>query len=457
MEKQTSSISSSKYISSTLENVSLNSNISLAQMKDLLNILDTASYALIVPILKIQRKINTKFTFFMNQCQEMKEKQEGENNDNTTHSEDTKSDNNGNGEGAKSEKKNEKNIEKMNTFCEEVKNNLNLFNELSHSEVYESIIKAFNEIIPDKGMFFETCRWYSLGGKHLPKPKNPEEKKEEQNDAEKENTDSNAQNPKESNNNSENNSSTNKTKEKNTNSIKKTDTKTENPDKSPHTKNKNKNPSTQTTNGLSLPPLPKWTNKQKKEIDLLKMIQKDFPTNSYIQRISKTFLSRRLFKKIIYQHIFNYYENGTVDDKKVKSSGESTSYRNCKTTFKFVGDKIKNIDKINEMMAKEFKQQFTKIDKENNEYIVAGKIGCQIYELIARIFKRNLLKEFSIVNATLEFYEFYEELINEFNDKEKNVKIIMCDEIVLKQLRQDWKNICICRDYVSKKKGEHAI
>ena len=389
----------------------------------------------------------------------MKEKQEGENNDNTTHSEDTNTDNNGNAEGMKSEKKNEKNIEKMNTFCEEVKNNLNLFNELSHSEGYENLIKAFNEIIPDKGMFFETCRWYSLGGKHLPKPQNQnqEEKKEAQNDEEKENTDSNAQNPKEPTN-SDNNQTSNKLKDKNNSSNKKNgSSQSEGTDKSSHAKNKNKTSSNQTTNGLSLPPLPKWTNKQKKEIDLLKMIQKDFPANSFIQRISKTFLSRRLFKKIIYQHIFNYYENGTVDDKKVKSSGESTSYRNCKTTFKFTGDKIKNIDKINEMMAKEFKQQFTKIDKENNEYIVAGKIGCQIYELISRIFKRNLLKEFSIINATLEFYEFYEELINEFNDKEKNVKIISCDEIVLKQLRQDWKNICLCRDYVSKKKGEHAI
>jgi len=57
----------------------------------------------------------------------------------------------------------------MNSFWEQVKNNLDLFNELSHSEVYENIIKAFNEIIQDKGMFFETIRWYSLGGKYLPK------------------------------------------------------------------------------------------------------------------------------------------------------------------------------------------------------------------------------------------------------------------------------------------------
>ena len=84
---------------------------------------------------------------------------------------------------------------------------------------------------------------------------------------------------------------------------------------------------------MELPPLPRWTNKQKKERDLLKMIQTDYPTNPYVQRISKTCLSRRLFKKIMYQHIFNYYQNGTVDDKKVKSSGESACYKNCKTIF----------------------------------------------------------------------------------------------------------------------------
>ena len=72
------------------------------------------------------------------------------------------------------------------------------------------------------------------------------------------------------------------------------------------------------------------------------MIQKDYPSNIYIQRISKSFLSRRLFKKVIYQHIFNYYENGSIDDKKVKTMFDSGMYKNCKVTFKFVKDKIKN-------------------------------------------------------------------------------------------------------------------
>ena len=54
----------------------------------------------------------------------------------------------------------------------------------------------------------------------------------------------------------------------------------------------------------------------------------------------------------------------------------------------------------------------------------------------------------------MEFYEFYEELVSEFNDKEKNVRIIFCDEKILKHLREDWKNLEIVRDFVRKKKSE---
>jgi hypothetical protein len=55
MEKQ-SSISSSKFIGSTLDNVILNSNINLIKMKEVLNTLDKASKAIIIPVLKIQKK-----------------------------------------------------------------------------------------------------------------------------------------------------------------------------------------------------------------------------------------------------------------------------------------------------------------------------------------------------------------------------------------------------------------
>ena len=105
-------------------------------------------------------------------------------------------------------------------------------------------------------------------------------------------------------------------------------------------------------------------------------------------------------------------------------------------------------------MGKELKQQFAKIDYEKKEYIIGGKIGCNLNDLITRVFKQNLLKELFVVEAILEFYEFYEELVSEFNEHDKNVRIIFCDEKVLKHLREDWINLEMVRNYVKQKKAE---
>ena len=121
-----SSISSSKYISSTLDNVTLNSNIFITQMKEALNILDSAALSIIIPILKIQNKITKKFDILTKEYKEMKEKQETENNENTTHSEESKSDTTNNNENQVS--KNDKNFEKIMTFIQNVRNNIDLFN-----------------------------------------------------------------------------------------------------------------------------------------------------------------------------------------------------------------------------------------------------------------------------------------------------------------------------------------
>ena len=453
MEK-TSSISSSKFISSTLDNVCLNSNISLTQMKEAMNILDTAIYAAIIPILKIQNKIESKFDILSN---EVKDKQDTENNENTTHSEESKSENSNTND-------NQQNISKMISFCEDIRNNTDLFTQLSNSEEYENIIKSFNELIPDSGMFIEKSGVSSNPNINNNKPPSDDNsEKSENNKKTKDNiNNNNSINPK------------NRLKK----NLKKKKKPLRRPTGAPSNKNKStaelpKKPNTSQNlkNNINkilenktshiIPPPPKishsMTKKQQKEIDMLNMIQKDFPTNAYIQRISKTFLSRRLFKKVTYQHIFNYYENGSIDDKKVKTVGESAMYKNCKATFKFMGDKIKNTEKIDEMMGKELRQEFAKLDEENCEYIIAGKIGCSVFELIQKIFKRNLLKELSVVNATLEFYEFYEELISEFDENDDNVRIIFCDENILKHVREDWKNLQICRNYVRQKKIENAI
>ena len=445
-----SSISSSKYISSTLDNVTLNSNIFITQMKEALNILDSAALSIIIPILKIQNKITKKFDILTKEYKEMKEKQETENNENTTHSEESKSDTTNNNENQVS--KNDKNIEKIINFIQNVRNNIDLFNKLSNSEVYENIIKSFNELIPDHGMFIERNKTNI----------NPNNSNTNNNEGEKKDINKNQNENSIQNNNSNHKKILNKKKRplRRISGVPRTNN---------AEINKILNKEVMKGNEKKEQPHPyipstpnpyhnkEYSKKQQKEIDLLNMIQRDYPTNSYIQRISKTFLSRRLYKKVMYQHVFNYYENGYIDDKKVKTVGESASYKNCKATFKFSGDKIQNTEKLDEMMGKELRQEFAKIDEEKNEYILAGKIGCTIYELIERVFRKNLLKEASVVNATLEFYEFYEELVSEFNEKEKNVRIIFCDEIILRHLREDWKNLQMCRDYVRKKKLENVI
>ena len=119
-------------------------------------------------------------------------------------------------------------------------------------------------------------------------------------------------------------------------------------------------------------------------------MQKEYPSNLYVQKVSKTFLSRRLNKDVIYRQIFYYKENGDIEENKLRSAGESTVYKYCKAIFKFYNDDIKNTEKIDEMMGKELKQQFAKVDNEKKEYIIGGKIGCSLSEIIQRVFKQNL-------------------------------------------------------------------
>ena len=91
MEKQ-SSISSSKFIGSTLNNVILNSNINLTKMKEVLNTLDKATKAIILPVLKIQKKISLKYDIFAKDYNEIKDKNESFNKDVFSNTEESKFD-----------------------------------------------------------------------------------------------------------------------------------------------------------------------------------------------------------------------------------------------------------------------------------------------------------------------------------------------------------------------------
>ena len=403
MEKQ-SSISSSKYIGSTLENIMLNSYLNLSKMKEVMDALDNAAKAIIIPVLKIQKKISLKFDSFAKDYNEIKSKAESANKEIITHQDGTKKDYM-NITDIQLNQKYANNHENMILFYQHIANNIDLFTKLINSEEYDQLIKGFESLISDKEIFEE---------KEIEKEEEKTEEKKEIEKIDKENI------------------KIKKTKKKlNTNKkIKKSK-------KNVNSKNKDKK-----------------KRKKKEKKDLLDLLQKEYPTNPYVKKVSKTFLSRRLNKTVIYRHTFDYNIDGTIAENKLRSAGESTVYKYGKVTFKFVNDEIKNTDKIDEMLGKELKQQFAKIDNDNNEYIIAGKIGCSALELIEKIFKQNLLKELFVTKANLEFYEFYEELVSEFNEKENNVRIIFCDEKVLKHLREDWNNLELVRNFIKQKKSE---
>ena len=153
MEKQ-SSISSSKFIGSTLENIVLNSNINLLKIKEVLNALDRAAKAIIIPVLKIQKKISLKFDIFAKDYTEIKSKAESANKEIITHQDGNKTDFM-NITDIQLNQKYANNHENMILFYQHISNNIDLFTKLINSQEYDQLIKGFDSLISDKDIFEE--------------------------------------------------------------------------------------------------------------------------------------------------------------------------------------------------------------------------------------------------------------------------------------------------------------
>ena len=372
---------------------------------------------IIVPLMKIQKKVSLKFDIFNKDYNDIIKKAETAFKEINTHLEENKNDNM-NLTDVQLNQKLANEHENMIKFYENVCDKLDLFTKLINSSEYNNIIQEFDKVI------------------------NNEEKNDENIDE-----NNNEINVKEELDNIENNfiflRKNNNKKNKITKLIGINSNK---PLKKlgPNQKLK-KNDEKKST-----------TKKAKNSTDLLEILQNEYKDNYYIQKISKTFLKRRLFKNVIYRHIFDYEEDGSIKEDKLRSSGESTIYKYGKFTIKFKNDELDiNIcDKLVKYFESELKQCFTKIDQDNKQYIIAGKLINLLNEFLEKIIRKNLYSEYNIVKITVEFYEFYEELVNEFNEKENNVKIINCDEKTLKNLRHDWESLNTVREFVKKSKNK---
>ena len=416
MEKQSRKQSSKHGNSGSKTNTKTNKNLYLSKIREAKKSLDEKSKEIIVPIMKIQKKLNLKFDIFTKDYNEIIKKAETANKEIITHLEENKNDSM-NITDIQLNQKYAISHENMIKFYEKVADKLELFTNLINSNEYNNLIKEFDKIISEKDIVNE-----KEDGKEIL-----------------ENFEKNCLILK-----------------KNSKKIKKTKligTNTKKILKRAGIKEKDKEKKNQ--NGKET----EKKNKKQESKDLLDILQNEYKDNSYIQKISKTFYKRRLFKHVIYINNFEYKEDGTFEEKKIKSSGESTIYKYGKFTFKFKNDEFNQeiFDKLVKYVGEDLKQCFTKIDEENNEYIIGGKLGSLIYEFLNKIIRKNLFNEFNIIKACIEFYEFYEELINEFNDKESNVKIINCDEKIYNNLKKDWESLQLVRDFVNKNKKKISV
>ena len=410
MEKQSRKQSSKHGNSANKDNTKTNKNLNLLKIREAKKSLDEKVKEIIVPIMKIQKKISLKFDIFTKDYNEIIKKAETVNKEIITHLEENKNDTM-NITDIQLNQKYANNHENMIKFYENVTNKLDLFTNLINSNEYDNLIKEFdkiisgNELIYDKEEgkeilenFEKKCLILKKNVKKMKKPKligtNPKKILKRAG-----------------------------VKEKKNNGKEKT--------------SKNKKP----------------------DRDLLEILQNEYKDNSYVQKISKTFFKRRLFKNIIYRHNFEYKEDGSIEENKTRSSGESTIYKYGKFTFKFKNDEYnqENFDKLVKLIGEDLKQCFTKIDDENKDYIIGGKISCLILEFLNKTMRKNLYNDFNVVKVCVEFYEFYEELISEFDDKESNVKIIKCDEKIYNNLKKDWESLQLVRDFVNKNKKTTPI
>ena len=419
MEKQNRKPPTKKSNSETKIGSKAQKSLYLSKIKHAEKILKSKTTQIIVPLLKIQKKVSMKFEIFNKDYNEIIKKAETACKEINTHLEENKNDNM-NLTDVQLNQKYANDHENMIKFYENIIDKLDLFTKLISSGEYTNIIQEFdkiNNIIDNNDNNIENNN-----------NENDINMKDELEQLEKNYVILRRNNKK--------------------NNIKKLI-------------GINSNKILKKLGSNSKPKKPDTKNGSIKKskhnsIDLLEALQEEYKDNYYIQKLSKTFLKRRLFKNIIYRHIFNYEEDGSIKDDKLRSSGESTIYKYGKLTIKFKNDELKedNCDKLIKYFQPAFKQSFIKIDNENKQFIIAGKLINLLNEFLDKMIKKNLYVEYNIIKITVEFYEFYEELVNEFNEKESNVKIINCDDKYLKILRQDWESLNTVRDYVKKSKNK---
>lgn len=148
MEKQSRKQSSKHGNSTNKINSKSNKNLYMSKIREAKNSLEQKAKEIIVPVMKIQKKISLKFDIFTKDYNEIIKKADIANKEIITHLEENKNDSM-NITDIQLNHKYANTHENMIKFYELVTNKLDLFTNLINSKEYENLIKEFDNIITD--------------------------------------------------------------------------------------------------------------------------------------------------------------------------------------------------------------------------------------------------------------------------------------------------------------------
>jgi len=162
-----------------------------------------------------------------------------------------------------------------------------------------------------------------------------------------------------------------------------------------------------------------------------------------IKTISKTFLTRKLTKKVTWSSEYDF-DYGDFE-KNQKEIVKSATYKYIKMTLNVKDSNQYNFDSgLIKIFTGKLKNHMIKIDNNNDTISIAGDLDkMELEEFLTNLKNLNLKENYKLVNAKVEIYAFFEELFMEFESEESDEFHIfknMNDEEIEK-MKNEWEKI----------------
>jgi hypothetical protein len=154
--------------------------------------------------------------------------------------------------------------------------------------------------------------------------------------------------------------------------------------------------------------------------------------------ITKTFLTRKLTKKVIWSSEFDFKSSDPFSE--LRDIIKSATYKYAKINFSISHYPTNALELVKSLFKKYI------LTYKEKQLTVAGEMDGELENLVEKFRDEELVKKFHIDFMKIEVYAFMEEILAEFDDKDENTLKNYSDEEI-ETLRNDWETIQQMRVY----------